>query len=79
MKNGSLETVSAVGGFDQNSANTFFRGMFISEYEHENWYGDKNLAAKMKGEQLEAKFVNPLKILFFGKQQFNWNDQISEI
>ncbi len=50
MKNGSLETISAVGGFDQNSANTFFRGMFISEYEHENWYGDKNLAAKMKGE-----------------------------
>ena len=79
MKNGSLEVVSAVGGFDQATANTFFRGMFISEYEHEVWYGDKNLAAKMKGEQLEGKFVNPLKILFFGKQQFNWNDSIADI
>jgi len=43
-KNGSLEILSAVGGFDNGQANLFFRGMFISEYEHEVWYGDKNVA-----------------------------------
>jgi len=50
MKNGSLEVISAVGGLDQSQANIFFWGMFISEYEHELWYGDKQLASKMKGE-----------------------------
>lgn len=52
-KNGQLEILSAVGGFDQQQFNTFLRGMFVSEYDHEMWYGDKNLASKMKGEQLE--------------------------
>ena len=49
-KNGSLEVLSAVGGIDNGQGNIFLRGMFISEFEHEQWYGDKQVAQKMKGE-----------------------------
>lgn len=78
-KNGSLEILSAVGGFDATQFNTFLRGMFVSEYDHEIWYGDKTAAAKFKGEQLEAKFLNPFKIIKLGKNNFNLTDVISEI
>lgn len=78
-KNGQLEILSAVGALDSTQFTTLLRGMFVSEYDHEMWYGDKTAASKFKGEQLEAKFLNPFKIIKLGRSAFNFNDSIAEI
>ncbi len=50
--------------------------MKISEHDHEMWYGDRSTANKMKGEALDKKFTNPLRIMNLGLQPFNQTDNI---
>jgi NLR family CARD domain-containing protein 3 len=78
-KNGSLEILSAEGGFDAANFSEFLKGMKVSEYDHEIWYGDKTAAAKFSGEKLDSKFLNPWKIIKLGRTNFNMWDSISEI
>ena len=66
MKNGSLEIVDLEGCFTQrNSLATLHDAMWVSEQDYENWYGDKNKAQKMSGDQLKKKYFNNLQALNF--------------
>lgn len=78
-KNGSLSIFSGVGTMDANTFKSFGTGLCISEKDHEDWYGDRTVANKMKGEQLIQKFRNPLKIMLLGLQRFDHQDNIAHI
>lgn len=51
------------------SLEQFFESFYVSDYDNELWYGDKNVAKEMKKEQLE-------KNLYFGLQKLNLQDSI---
>jgi hypothetical protein len=70
-KGGSFEIISAEGGFDTTNFNQLLAGLTISDYDQEIWYGDRTTAQKMKGEQLDKVFYNPIKIFHLGKGVFN--------
>lgn len=61
---GSLEFVNFNGTFDSNySLKQFYNYLKVSDYDKEIWYGDKNKANKMKGDDLKKYYYNNLKTL----------------
>ena len=54
-KSGSLVTLSCKNGFNMNSLNLFVDNLYVSEQDHEYWYGDTSKAQKMEKEDLEKK------------------------
>lgn len=78
-KNGSLQILAAKGTTDANAFKNFGNGLCISEKDHEEWYGDKTIAQKMKGEQLVTYYRNPLTIMLLGSARFDHQDNIAYI
>ena len=39
-KSGCLEILSCVGGFDTSRLDSFLNHLYVSDYDHELWYGD---------------------------------------
>ena len=54
-KKGMLETLSCKDGFTQSTLDSFISKLYISEQDHEYWYGDNNTATKMAGNDLEKE------------------------
>lgn len=47
-KKGSLSFLNLTGTINnQNTVNSLYEGMRVSEYDEEQWYGDPNKLAKM--------------------------------
>ena len=72
-RNGALEALSVSKWFSQveikfqavydHFRNYFLAGLYVSERDHEFWYGDKRLAQEMEKDQLVSKMYCNLKIL----------------
>lgn len=63
-KKGALEYINITGCLSgQNSINSLYRGMLISEYDQENLYGDPNKVQKMIEQNFKKAFYNNLKAL----------------
>jgi Ran GTPase-activating protein (RanGAP) involved in mRNA processing and transport len=78
-KNGSLETLACEQGFDTYNFENFIKSMYISEQDHEYWYGDKATADKMAGEDLERKIYCNLKHLNVKSSCIPYGGNIHEI
>ena len=63
-KKGSLQSVD-MNEVIANVSNlmTMYKAMFISEHDHESWYGDANKLSKMQGKDFEKIYYNNLKDL----------------
>lgn len=63
-KGGVLEYVNLDSTITNHyNVENLYKGMNISEYDHENTYGDINKANKMQGEALQKIYCNNLKVL----------------
>lgn len=64
-RNGALESLSIAMWFNgsERFRSNFLCSLYVSEKEHELWYGDKRLAQEMEKEQLVAKMYCNLKRL----------------
>ena len=66
-KNGSLCIMSLQGALSgSGNARSFWDALWVSDYDHEVWYGDPVEAAKMFGNQRERKFQCGLTQVHFG-------------
>ena len=73
-KHGSLEHIRLSLSLNSYSAlQTLVNGMFISDYDHEIWYGDSSVANQMSGEQRVKKLYNNLKTFLIGGGSYNLN------
>ena len=79
MKNGSLEVLSCVNGFDTYNFNTFISSMFISEQDHEYMYGDANTASKMRGDDLDKKMYCKIKHINIESSSLPFSGNIHDI
>ncbi|CAI2362392.1 unnamed protein product [Moneuplotes crassus] len=68
-KDCSLETLSCSNGFSNNGLETFINSLYISEKDHERWYGDAVVAEKMSGSDLDLRWN-------FNIKHFNINQTI---
>lgn len=66
-KNGSLERLSLKRLLGNLNLSAFFQCLYISDKDHELWYGDQQEANKMEKEQLERKLYCNLKTLDIGQ------------
>jgi Ran GTPase-activating protein (RanGAP) involved in mRNA processing and transport len=78
-RKGSLETLSCANGFELAGLNKFIDNLYISEQDHETWYGDTLTAGKMAGEDLEKKMFCAIKHFNIKGSNINFYDSIAEI
>ena len=78
-KNGSVETLSCKNGFNLQFLNKFVDNLYISEQDHEYWYGDNSVARNMAGEDLEKKIHCNLKHFNIEGTQINFTQSIADI
>lgn len=61
-RNGILEALSLVGWFANCTRfQTFVRSLYVSNKDHEEWYGDRKTASEMEKDDLERKMHFNLK------------------
>ena len=64
-KKGSLEVVDLRRSVNSyNDINSIFSSMHISDYDEEMWYGDRTVASKMSGQQLNRRYYCDIHSFF---------------